>query len=190
MAICALFMTFSAANFVAAQSLPAGMTMHRSSAGTLDATGWTLAKSTDGAFSVKLPLLFNDFTTVEQDPAAAVKRIFVVGGRTKDGFSLVATRFEYRDGEKSAQIYFNNAKTRMPPNVHVPQVNEHSIGKAPAVDVSFCEGKDADGNCASFRNVLAGPTLIMLVAEYPLARREELQPLVAKFFESLSFQPL
>jgi hypothetical protein len=179
-------MTLLAAKFAAAQALPPGMTMHRSSAGTLEASGWTLAKSTDGAFTVKLPLLFNDFTTVEQNPLEPVKQIFTVGGRAKDGVRFVASRFEYRD-DKSAQTYYDNAKTKMPTNVTLPQVKERSIGKVPAVDVSFCE---TSGNCASFRNVLAGSTMIMLVVEYPVARRDELQPLVAEFFESLTFQPL
>ena len=46
-----------------------------------DKSGWTLAASTDGRFSKRLPLLFNEFTVVEADPKAHAARTFTVGAR-------------------------------------------------------------------------------------------------------------
>ena len=37
------------------------MVVHRDDAGELDADGWTLAKSTNGNYSVDLPMKFKDF---------------------------------------------------------------------------------------------------------------------------------
>src|SRR5215471_391032 len=91
-------------------TLPPGMTMHRFQAGEPDATGWMLATSTRGAFSVRLPMKFNDFTVDESDPNAAVLRSFVVGATSQERIKFVAMRFVYRKGAESAQFFFARAE--------------------------------------------------------------------------------
>ncbi|MDZ4834035.1 MAG: hypothetical protein SGJ27_09690, partial [Candidatus Melainabacteria bacterium] len=41
------------------------MEMHRVQATTKDSSGWYLAASTHGSFSVLLPIPFNDFTVID-----------------------------------------------------------------------------------------------------------------------------
>ena len=48
--------------------------MHRKQAGEPDETGWMLAESTEGRFSVRMPINFNDFTVVETNPNAPAER--------------------------------------------------------------------------------------------------------------------
>src|SRR5262245_55810108 len=80
--------------------------MHRVQAGELDASGWTTAKSTEGRFSVRMPLKFNDFTVTESKPDTPVKRAFTVGARSSEKIAFVATRLEYRKGAAAAREHF------------------------------------------------------------------------------------
>src|SRR4030095_4903909 len=81
-----------------AQATPPGMKMHRVQAGEPDASGWMIATSTEGGFSVRLPLKFNDFTLEESDAKAATLRSFIVGTKSQEGIKFSATRIVYRKG--------------------------------------------------------------------------------------------
>jgi hypothetical protein len=166
---------------------PPDRKVHRQSAGTLDASGWTPAKSTEGAFSVKLPLLFNDFTTPESNSTEPVKRTFVVGGDRIDGARFVAMRVEYREGAKAAKQYFESAKVTMQQTNNPTQAKSLVFGGAPAWEATICQ---AISGCGSFRYVLAGETVFMLAVEYPLAKRDDLRGQISTFFKSLKYQPL
>lgn len=97
--------TFATAAF--GQALPPGMTMHRVQAGEPDASGWMVAASTEGGFSVRLPLKFNDFTIAESDPKAPALRTYVVGTKSQEGIKFSATRIVYRNGAESAKRFFS-----------------------------------------------------------------------------------
>ena len=161
--------------------------MHRVAAGTLDEAGWTLAKSTEGEFTVKLPLQFNDFTTIENNPAEPVKRTFVVGGERADGARFLAMRVEYRAGAQAAKLHFVGAKTMMERNGNLNESKELKFNKMPAWDATSCQ---LTTGCGSVRYVLAGDTIFMLVAEYPVAKREDFRAQLDTFFKSLKYQPL
>src|SRR5262245_46057780 len=79
------------------------MKMHRKQAGEPDATGWMLAKSTEGRFSVKMPIRFNDFTVTEVNVNAPAERSYIVGARSSEKIALVASRIVYRKGAAGAK---------------------------------------------------------------------------------------
>src|SRR5690348_10895688 len=61
--------------------------MHRVGARADDGSGWHLAVSTKGSFSVLLPIPFNDFTT---NDAATGEATYVVGAKSSEGIKFVA----------------------------------------------------------------------------------------------------
>lgn len=161
-------------------TLPPGMTMHRFQAGEPDATGWILATSTGGAFSVRLPMKFNDFTVDESDPNAAVLRTFAVGATSQEKIKFVATRFVYRKGAESAKFFFARAeKGEGLPGLE--RVTPHQVGERRAVDHVLKRPSDV----AYQRTVLLDADLIMMIIESPRNFDATAQQFVAPFFDSL-----
>ena len=155
--------------------------MHRFQAGEPDATGWMLASSTGGAFSVRLPMKFNDFTVDESDPNAAVLRTFVVGATSQEKIKFVATRMVYRKGAESAQFFFARAeKGEGQPGLE--RVTPLRIGERRAVDHVLKRPSDV----AYQRTVLLDADLIMMIIESPRNFDATAQQFVAPFFDSLS----
>jgi hypothetical protein len=164
-----------------AQALPPGMTMHRVQAGEPDASGWMVAASTAGAFSVRLPLKFNDFTVAESDPKAPMLRTHVVGSRSQEGIKFSASRLVYRRGAESAQHFFSRFEKghvgTKPESVTPLQV----AGKR-AVDVVL---KSAS-TVAFQRVVLLDADLLLMVLEAPRSHEGTAREYVAPFFDSLA----
>src|SRR5262245_66561801 len=98
MKLIALLLSLSLAGVAWAQETK----MHRKDAGQLDNTGWTLAESTEGRFSVYMPIKFNDFTTLEPYPSP-LERAYHVGAKSGDEIALRATRIVYCKGEAVEQ---------------------------------------------------------------------------------------
>lgn len=65
--------------------------MHRVAATADDGSGWHLAVSSKGSFSVLLPLPFNDFTTSD---AATGEASYVVGGKSTEGIKFAAVELK------------------------------------------------------------------------------------------------
>lgn len=61
--------------------------MHRVGVSADDGSGWHLAVSSKGSFSVLLPIPFNDFTTHD---AKTGETTYVVGGKSTEGIKFVA----------------------------------------------------------------------------------------------------
>ena len=171
-------MVFAAAAF--AQALPPGMTMHRVQAGEADASGWMVAASTRGGFSVSLPLKFNDFTVAESDPKAAVLHTHVVGSRSQEGIKFSASRLVYRKGAESAKHYFSRFEKG-----HVGAKPERleslRIGERRAVDLVLRSASTV----AYQRVVLLESDLLLLVLETPHSHESTAREYVAPFFDSL-----
>jgi hypothetical protein len=165
-----------------AQALPPGMTMHRIQAGEPDAAGWMLAASTEGNFSVKLPLKFNDFTIAESDPAAAALRIYTVGARSGEGVKFTASRITYRKGAQSAKHFFANLEQGRGLATKPERVTPLRLGGLHAVDLVI-------GNASSYshqRAVLLRSDLLLMVVESPREHEELVRQFAPAFFDSLA----
>jgi hypothetical protein len=175
-----LLLAFSfGATAAAAQQLPPGMTMHRLQAGVLDQSGWALADSTEGAFSVTLPCTFNDFTMDQSTLNTPVTMTFTVGCRRPDQRRFSATRFQYQGGANDAHSFFEkNASGENWPGVEVATSTFKGL---PVVDVKA----ENQAQCGILRFVLAQPDILLLVAEAPKANCAGLEAQSAEFFESL-----
>jgi hypothetical protein len=73
--------------------------MHRMQATEPLGDGWHLARSTEGGFSVELPLPFNDFRMRLPTVDGVEGRSHNLGGKTPGGLSWTAFCFARRDGQ-------------------------------------------------------------------------------------------
>ena len=164
----------------------ADIKMHRKQAGELDKSGWTLAASTEGRFSVRLPLKFNDFTVVDSDPNAAAARTFTVGARSSERIAFVATRIVYRKGAESAKLYYSRFEKGQDLPAKPDSITQRKVGSIPAVDVVLRKGDDLMYQ----RVVLLGADLLMLTVETPKEHQASVQQLVPVFFDSLQVEAM
>lgn len=163
---------------------PPGMVMHRSHAGEIDATGWTDAKSTEGRFSVRLPLPFDDFTVKNSDEGPQAGRFFVIAATSPDGVKLAVTRASY-DSPDAAEHYFSNW-----------QKGAVLRGKQESHQAIQYRGFDAVESTASdnsaiiyTRTILVKRDLFLVTLEAPMSQRSVAEQFKPTFFESLSFEP-
>jgi hypothetical protein len=175
----ALSTLFATAAFC--QALSPGMTMHRVQAGEPDASGWMVAASTGGGFSVRLPLKFNDFTIAESDPKAPALRAFVVGTRSREGIKFSATRIVYRKGVESAKHFFARFERGQDLGSAPEHVTPVRVGERRAVDLVLKRGPEVSYQ----RIVLLESDLLLMIVEYPRGEDATARPFVGPFFDSL-----
>jgi hypothetical protein len=162
------------------QTLPPGMIMHRAQAGTLDASGWTRADSTMGAFSVSLPCKFNDFMVNDDKPDSPTRRAYALGCTSAGHQRLSAARIEYRGGAAAAQSYFDKLSGAAAPGM--------AKGSGKHAGLSFVDREVSDAKqCALTRVIHAPPDNLLLIVEMPDCAG--LEPLAGKFFGSLVVKP-
>jgi hypothetical protein len=159
------------------------MKMHRQQAGQpdpSDKSGWLLAASTQGRFSVRLPLKFNDFTVTEV-PEAPALRTHTVGTRSSEKISFVATRIVYRKGAAAAKQYFARFEKGQGQTAKPVSVAPRQVGALRAVDLVF----KGPGAVSYQRVVLLDTDLLMLTVESPSEHDEAAWKLAGTFFDSL-----
>jgi hypothetical protein len=154
--------------------------MHRKQAGEPDPSGWMLAKSTEGRFSVRLPIRFNDFTLTEAYPAPAT-RTHTVGARSSERIALVATRIEYRKGAAAAREYFAKFEKGEAFGTRPELVTPLKVGALRAVDLVIRRPADISYQ----RVVLLDADLLMMSVEAPREHDADARLLAATFFDSL-----
>ena len=80
--------------------------MHRVGAKADDGSGWHLAVSSKGSFSVLLPIPFNDFTTNE----GTGETTFVVGAKSSEGIKFSAVELAAQaEGRRRTSIQFSKS---------------------------------------------------------------------------------
>ena len=163
------------------QALPPEMTMHRIQAGEPDASGWMVAASTKGGFSVRLPLKFNDFTIAESDPKAPQLRLFAVGTKSQEGIKFSATRIVYRNGAESAKYFFSRLEKGQGLSSTPERVTRINVGERQAIDLVLKRTSDV----AYQRVVMLQSDLLMMIVESPRSHEVTAQQFATKFFDSL-----
>jgi hypothetical protein len=178
-ALVVIILSFSSATGRAAE--PPSIIMHRSSAGELDKTGWAEAKSTEGKFSVRLPNVFNDFSTRAGESQNPVDRMFVVG-TVVDGVKFAAAKISYLTPDAVRQYYEKFVSGETFPK------GKRNVGEYkgfPFVDITVSDDKAA----ANMRVLLIGQSIINLTIEGPLAKAAIGERVKSTFFESLIVEP-
>lgn len=163
-----------------AQPPPQRMKTHRVQAGEADASGWVLASSTEGGFTVRLPVKYNDFTMVEDEPSSVVLRMFTVGGVSDEGVKFSATRVEYRKGGETAKEFFSKLQKGAAADVKGARVAPRKgAGRA-----QFDERRVSESATAFQRVILLERDLVLLIVEFPSVVGETAPKSVKTFLDS------
>jgi hypothetical protein len=169
-------------SLLAGEAAAQDMKMHRKQAGEApDAAGWMLARSTEGRFSVRLPLKFNDFTVTESNPGAPAARTHVVGVRSSEKIALTATRIVYRKGAASAKEYFARFEKGEGFGAKPESIKPLKLGQLRAVDLVIKRGAEVSYQ----RAVLLDSDLLLMIVEAPREHEPIIQQIVPTFFASL-----
>jgi hypothetical protein len=171
-----------AAHAAHGQQQPA-MTMHRTQAGELDSSGWTAARSTQGGFAVRLPLLFNDFTITDSDPASPTGKVFTVGAKSVEGVKITASRITYRKADGAA-TYFARIGRGEGLQAKPASIKALTVLGRKAVDLQLATGSGV----SHARYVLLDSDVIVLIVEAPVAQRSLVADVAPTFFSSLAVE--
>jgi len=153
--------------------------MHRAGISNDDGSGWHLATSSKGSFSISLPIPFNDFTT----HAATGETSHVIGAKSAEGIKYSATELPITaktpsDLQAIAKSFAATAGNK---------VSDLSQTKKDATEtLSFTVSNAA--SIAHFRYVKTQTALFMLTLECPKAYAEIASATKDKFFASLKIK--
>ena len=175
---------FSLAFFIiagaVAQAQQPKLEMHRTGVTADDGSGWHLAVSTKGSFSIRMPIPFNDFTTYD---AGSSEVTHVIGGKSSEGikFSAVETS---ETAKTPADVGAIPKSFSSNPANKVLDVNHQS--KDGVETLSFSVKNSA--SAAHFRYIRMKGTLYILSIEFPNAYREIVATVKDKFFGSFKLK--
>ena len=166
------------------QKAPAGLTMHRQQAGTPNAKGWYDAKSTEGHFSVSLPIPFNDFTVKVKEKDGTEVVSYVIGSTSKEGFKFSATEMlnarTTREFDTRAYVEkFKSDKRNTVSNETQFELDGHS-----AVQFHVSNAQQS----AFMRAIVFPSGVLLLIVEYPTRLEKNVVSLAQNFFDSLRIE--
>ena len=154
--------------------------MHRVGAKADDGSGWHLAVSTKGSFSVLLPIPFNDFTT---NDAATGETTYVVGGKSTEGIKFAAV--ELAPGAKALPDLASIPKTlAATPANKVSDVSRSSKGGADILTLTMANAIAT----LYMRCIQLNGVRYTLTIEFPNAYRELVAANRDRFFESFKLK--
>jgi hypothetical protein len=151
--------------------------MHRIQVSEKDSSGWHPARSTNGRFSVLLPLPFNDFSA-SGDDSSEVLRSEVLGGKSTEGIMFSATRIYYVRGEL-AEKYFSNFKSGKV--FSGAQTRAIRFKNHDAVDIEVSTSTSSSRQ----RAVLLNGSMILLIVEWPREYESIVKDIAGTFLDSL-----
>jgi hypothetical protein len=149
--------------------------MHRVGVNVGDGSGWYLAKSTKGSFSVRLPIPFNDFTAYDAGTDSASH---VVGGKSSEGVKFAAVETPITaataDLESIPKSFSSNSSNK------VSDVARNTRGGVDTLSFAV----DGPSSGGYFRYIRTKERMYVLTIEYPKAYRELATANKDKFFAS------
>jgi hypothetical protein len=153
--------------------------MHRAGVVSQDPSGWHLAVSTKGSFSVRMPIPFNDFTVRSIDPKAGEEVTHVIGGKSTEGIRVSAV--EMPTSAKSAPSLDKIlADFSAKPGNKISGVQRISKGDVDTLSFSVSGAQTS----AHMRYIRTKSATYVLTIEFPNAHRDDVAPLREEFFGS------
>jgi hypothetical protein len=165
-----------------AQTETPKVTMHRQAAGELDDSGWTTATSTKGAYSVKLPGKFNDFTVLHESPKSLLDQAHMLSSTMLQGIRFTTTRLHFHSGLSTARKQFEKIKA---PGGKSPykSLKRMNINNYEAIEGEI---QTKRGSLVQ-RSVLLDEDLFTMIVEYPKSQETVVKRLAPLFFDSVTF---
>lgn len=148
--------------------------VHREKANTRDpkGSGWYFAKSTEGHFSVLLPLPFADFTMIAKDTLGKDIRTFLVGTKSDDGFQFAVTEFPRKNKAFDLRAII---KEFSPTDIKEEKTDTYSSISFKVQDTKIY---------ARMRYIVTKTSLFLMTAEGPVSGKNDLDRIYKKFFDS------
>ena len=163
---------------VAARAQQPKLEMHRAGADSKDPSGWHLAVSTKGSFSVRMPIPFNDFTVRSTDPKSE-EVTHVIGGKSTEGIKLSAV--EMPASVKSAPSLDKIlADLSAKPGIKVSDVQRAAKGDVDTLSFSLSGTQTS----AHVRYIKTKGVTYTLTIEFPNAHRDDATAVREEFFGS------
>ncbi len=155
-------------------------TVHRKDAGEPDSTGWCLARSTEGRFSVRLPTSFNDSTVTMPAEAGVIVMADSIAAHTEHDTSFTAVRTRRSDG-KILISSLDEIAERLKKERRLKSQESITVLGQPALEIRTEDG----GRIGLLRSLKIEGALYQLGVEYaPKTAPTTIDADVAKFFDS------
>jgi hypothetical protein len=164
---------------VAVRAQQPKLEMHRAGVDSKDSSGWHLAVSTKGSFSVRMPIPFNDFTVRSTDPKTGEEVTHVIGGKSTEGIKLTAV--EAPASAKSAPgLDKILADFSAKPGSKVSDVQRSAKGDVDTLSFSVGGAQTS----AHIRYIKTKSATYSLIIEFPNAHRDDVAAVREEFFGS------
>ena len=163
-----------------AQAQQPKLEMHRVGVNADDGSGWHQAVSTKGAFSVRVPIPFNDFTTYD---AVTGEVSNALGGKSSEGIKFTAVEMLVTAKTPADLGAIPKSFSSNPAN----RVSDVSRQTKDGVD-SLSFSVTGPTSTAHFRYIKVGGLLYTLSIETPNAYREAVAAMKDKFFASFKLK--
>ena len=163
----------------AARAQQPKLEMHRAGVAGTEPSGWHLAVSTKGSFSVRMPIPFNDFTVRSTDPKTGEEVTHVIGGKSSEGikFSAVEMPVSAKSAPSLEKILADfSAKS----GSKVSDVQRAAKGDVDTLSFSASGAQTS----AHVRYIKTKSATYSLTVEFPNAHRDDVAVLRGEFFDS------
>ena len=154
--------------------------MRRVGVSANDGSGWHPAVSTKGAFSIRLPIPFNDFTTHDLRTGEVSH---AVGGKSSEGIKFMAVEIPVTKKTPDDLGAIPKSFSSNPAN-KVSDVSRQTKDGADILSFSVT----GPASTAHFRYIMVEGVLYTLSIETPNAHREEVAAMKDKFFGSFKLR--
>jgi hypothetical protein len=159
--------------------------MHRAGVDSKDPSGWHLAVSTKGSFSVRMPIPFNDFTVRSSDPKADEEVTHVIGGKSVEGIKVSAVEVP-ASTKPSPSLDKILADFSGKPGSKVSDVQRGSKGDVDTLSFLVSGAQTS----AYIRYIKAKSAMYSLIIEFPNAHRGDVDAIREEFFGSFTTRPV
>lgn len=157
--------------------------IHRSQDTTRHSSGWYYGKSTEGQFSILMPLPFADYTVKAKDPNGVLK-MCVIKTVSDEGIKFAATEMNQLKKMEDSALYDILEGFRKDPQSKVSDESKEPYQGFPAITLRW-EGK----NSAMFgRWVKTEDKLFSVMLEFPLEQEKLAEELSETFLNSLNIE--
>lgn len=154
--------------------------MHRVGVSADDGSGWHAAASTKGAFSIRVPIPFNDFTTRDERTGEVSHAI---GGKSSEGIKFAAVEIPVTAKTPADLGAIAKSFSSNPVN-KVSDVSRQTKDGAETMSFSV----DGPASSAHFRYIKVKGTIYTLSIEFPNAYRDTVAPMKDKYFASFKLK--
>ena len=150
--------------------------IHRLQDTTRNKSGLYYGKSTEGHFSVLLPIPFNDFTITAEDVAT-----YVIGGKSQEGIKFSVTEVVKKEKNKVTDFEAILKDFNEPSNI-IADIKREPFNGNRSIRFSIVD-KSSGAIC---KYIDTKSSLYILIIEFPVAYKKTVEENFTYFFSSLN----